>query len=83
MVDCLMSGNDMAVLSEAGCPGIADPGGQLVALAHANGIRVSPHVGPSSILLTLMGSGMNGQQFTFHGYLPKERKRQNKIHQGL
>lgn len=73
MIQALVSGNDLIVISEAGCPGIADPGAKLVALAHENEIRVEPLVGPSSILLALIGSGMNGQQFTFHGYLPKEK----------
>jgi 16S rRNA (cytidine1402-2'-O)-methyltransferase len=67
-------GQNMAILSEAGCPGIADPGGNLVALAHQQNIHVLPLVGPSSILLTLIGSGFNGQEFAFHGYLPRERK---------
>jgi len=66
----LLEGNDMGVISEAGCPGIADPGADLVRLAHAKGIKVVPLVGPSSILLALMASGLNGQQFAFHGYLP-------------
>lgn len=67
-------GHSIGVISEAGCPGIADPGAELVALAHEAGIRVAPLVGPSSILLALMGSGFSGQEFTFHGYLPKDRK---------
>ncbi len=67
-------GLDMGLLSEAGCPGIADPGAEIVKLAHEMGIRVIPLVGPSSILLAMMGSGMNGQSFTFHGYLPIEKK---------
>lgn len=66
----LLAGEDVGILSEAGCPGIADPGADLVALAHRRGIRVVPLVGPSSILLALMGSGLNGQCFAFHGYLP-------------
>ena len=66
----LLEGTDCAVLSEAGCPGVADPGSELVRRAHARGVRVEPLVGPSSILLALMGSGMNGQRFAFHGYLP-------------
>lgn len=74
LIKVLKSGENVGILSEAGCPGIADPGAVLVALAHENGIRVSPMVGPSSILLTLIGSGFNGQQFSFHGYLPKEQK---------
>jgi 16S rRNA (cytidine1402-2'-O)-methyltransferase len=65
-----LKGTDIGLLSEAGCPGVADPGAEVVALAHRHGIEVVPLVGPSSILLALMASGMNGQQFTFHGYLP-------------
>ncbi|MDX2360932.1 MAG: SAM-dependent methyltransferase [Crocinitomicaceae bacterium] len=68
------NGHDTGVLSDAGCPGVADPGAAIVALAHEKGIRVHPFVGPSSILLALMGSGFSGQKFSFHGYLPKERK---------
>ena len=64
------AGNDVGMLSDAGCPGIADPGALLVAAAHREGIAVVPLVGPSSILLALMASGMNGQGFAFHGYLP-------------
>jgi 16S rRNA (cytidine1402-2'-O)-methyltransferase len=63
-------GRDVGLLSDAGCPGVADPGAVIVAAAHAAGIRVVPLVGPSSILLALMASGMNGQGFAFHGYLP-------------
>jgi len=63
-------GFDVAVLSEAGCPGIADPGADVVRIAHQKGIRVVPIVGPSSIVLALMSSGMNGQNFAFNGYLP-------------
>ena len=69
----LLEGNDVGVMSEAGCPGIADPGTQLVAWAHNNGVKVVPHVGPSSITLALMASGLNGQCFTFHGYLSPKR----------
>jgi 16S rRNA (cytidine1402-2'-O)-methyltransferase len=64
------SGDDVGLLSDAGAPGVADPGAALVAFAHAAGIRVVPLVGPSAILLGLMAAGMNGQRFTFHGYLP-------------
>jgi 16S rRNA (cytidine1402-2'-O)-methyltransferase len=64
------AGHDVGLMSEAGCPGIADPGASLVRRAHELGIRVIPLVGPSSILLALMASGLNGQQFAFHGYLP-------------
>jgi 16S rRNA (cytidine1402-2'-O)-methyltransferase len=63
-------GADIGLLSDAGCPGVADPGAALVGAAHATGIRVVPLVGPSSLLLALMASGMNGQSFAFHGYLP-------------
>lgn len=66
------AGHDLGVLSEAGLPGIADPGGGLVALAHQKGIPVVPVSGPSSIILALIASGMNGQQFVFHGYLPRK-----------
>ncbi len=68
------NGENIGVMSEAGCPGVADPGASVVALAHSHGIPVKPLVGPSSILLALMGSGFSGQEFAFHGYLPKERK---------
>ncbi|MBN2485362.1 MAG: SAM-dependent methyltransferase [Bacteroidales bacterium] len=70
----------IGLLSEAGVPAVADPGGEIVALAHEKGIRVIPLVGPSSILLSLMASGMNGQSFVFHGYLPvKPNERAKKI----
>ena len=65
-----LEGHDLGVLSDAGCPGIADPGAMLVAEAHVRGMTVVPLVGPSSVLLALMAAGMNGQRFTFHGYLP-------------
>ena len=65
-----LTGEDIGLMSDAGCPAVADPGARLVARAHALGIRVAPLVGPSSILLGLMGSGLNGQSFAFHGYLP-------------
>jgi 16S rRNA (cytidine1402-2'-O)-methyltransferase len=65
-------GNDLGLLSDAGCPGVADPGARLVALAHQRGVRVVPLVGPSSLLLALMGSGLGGQRFAFHGYLPAQ-----------
>jgi 16S rRNA (cytidine1402-2'-O)-methyltransferase len=64
------TGHDMGLLSDAGCPGIADPGALLVAQAHRDAIAVVPLVGPSAVLLALMASGMNGQGFVFHGYLP-------------
>lgn len=68
----LLAGNNVGLLSEAGCPAVADPGAGLVRLAHQKNIRVVPLVGPSSILLALMASGLNGQRFVFHGYLPVE-----------
>ncbi len=66
----LEEGHNMAVVSEAGCPGVADPGADVVRIAHQKGFRVVPLVGPSSVLLALMASGMNGQNFAFNGYLP-------------
>ncbi len=74
----LKQGKQIAILSEAGCPGIADPGQILVAAAQEAGIQVKPLVGPSSILLALMASGMNGQHFQFHGYLPIEASERNR-----
>lgn len=68
--DALRAGHDVGVLSDAGCPGIADPGARLVASAHGADVRVVPLVGPSAVLLALMASGMDGQRFAFHGYLP-------------
>ncbi len=70
----LKEGFDIGVLSDAGCPGIADPGSDIVKLAHQHNCKVIPLVGPSSILLGLIASGMNGQNFAFHAYLPKEQK---------
>lgn len=67
-------GKNIGVISDAGCPGVADPGADVVALAHQKNIKVMPLVGPSSILLSLMASGFNGQSFCFNGYLPKEQK---------
>lgn len=74
LIKAMKAGKDIGIISEAGCAGIADPGAVLVALAHENEIHVYPTVGPSSILLTLIGSGFNGQQFSFSGYLPKDQK---------
>jgi len=74
LLQALKNGDNVGIISEAGCAGIADPGAILVAAAHEIGIQVCPMVGPSSILLTLIGSGFNGQQFSFHGYLPKDKK---------
>ncbi|PKQ44852.1 SAM-dependent methyltransferase [Confluentibacter flavum] len=71
-------GIDVGLLSEAGCPGIADPGADVVKLAHQLDIKVVPLVGPSSILMAMMGSGMNGQSFTFNGYLPIDKDERKK-----
>lgn len=76
-----LDGTDVGILSEAGCPGIADPGAAVVKIAHEKNIQVAPLVGPSSIVLALMASGMNGQNFAFNGYLAidgAERKKQLK-----
>jgi len=73
LLQAIRSGQDVGLLSEAGCPGVADPGAAMVALAHREGMRVVPLVGPSSLLLALMASGMNGQRFAFHGYLSPKR----------
>ena len=69
----LLAGEDCGLMSEAGCPAVADPGAALVRRAHAAGIRVAPLAGPSSILLALMACGMDGQRFAFHGYLPVDK----------
>jgi len=69
----LEAGKPVGLMSEAGCPGVADPGADIVAEAHKRGIKVIPLVGPSSILLALMASGFSGQSFTFHGYLPIDK----------
>jgi 16S rRNA (cytidine1402-2'-O)-methyltransferase len=73
MLQPCLQGKNIGIMSESGCPGVADPGAVIVKLAHENGIRVIPLVGPSSILLALMASGMNGQSFAFNGYLPIEK----------
>lgn len=74
------NGNDVALISEAGLPAVADPGAQLVALAHAHGITVVPAVGPSSLMLALMSSGLNGQSFAFCGYIPaKTEERRSRL----
>ena len=70
LLEPAFKGADLGLLSDAGCPGVADPGALLVAAAHRAGLRVVPLVGPSAVLLALMAAGMNGQQFAFHGYLP-------------
>jgi 16S rRNA (cytidine1402-2'-O)-methyltransferase len=74
----LLAGEDVGLMSEAGCPGVADPGAEIVDKAHRLGIKVVPLVGPSSILLALMASGFNGQSFTFHGYLPIDKGERGK-----
>ena len=70
MIQPCLNGINVGIMSEAGCPGVADPGAAIVKIAHEKGIQVVPLVGPSSILLAIMASGMNGQSFTFNGYLP-------------
>ncbi|RQO63911.1 SAM-dependent methyltransferase [Pedobacter sp. KBW01] len=79
----LTAGKDVGLMSEAGCPGIADPGADIVAEAHKRGIKVVPLVGPSSILLALMASGFNGQSFAFWGYLPIDKEQRTKRIKGL
>ena len=75
LAPALASGRDIALLADAGCPAVADPGAGLVARAHELGLRVRPLVGPSSLLLALMAAGMSGQRFRFVGYLPQDRSR--------
>ncbi len=75
----LENGSSMGVISEAGCPIIADPGALVVNLAQCKGLKVVPLIGPSSIILSLMASGFNGQNFTFHGYLPIESKKRSTV----
>lgn len=74
LIQPLIEGKTAGVISESGCPGVADPGARLVHMAHQFGVQVVPYVGPSSILMALMASGFNGQSFTFHGYLPIDKK---------
>ena len=74
----LIGGDPMGVISEAGCPAVADPGADVVAIAQRRGLKVVPLVGPSSILLSVMASGFNGQSFAFHGYLPIEQGERTK-----
>ena len=74
IVDRLLDGNDVGIMSESGCPGIADPGQEICELAHKHQIAIKPLIGPNSIILALMASGLNGQEFKFHGYLPIEQK---------
>lgn len=77
-LDPCEKGINVGLLSEAGCPGIADPGAEVVKMAHQNNIKVVPLVGPSSILMALMSSGMNGQSFAFNGYLPIDKDERKK-----
>lgn len=79
----LLAGHDVGLVSEAGAPAVADPGSMIVAAAHRAGVRVCPLVGASSILLALMGSGLNGQSFAFHGYLPQEKSARTRTLQTL
>jgi len=78
MLDPCLNGIDVGVISDAGCPGIADPGAAIVEQAHLKGIKVVPLVGPSSILLAMMASGFNGQNFAFNGYLPIDKRERRK-----
>ncbi|MBP8033244.1 MAG: SAM-dependent methyltransferase [Bacteroidia bacterium] len=74
----LLQGSNMGLMSDAGCPGIADPGAEIIKLAHKKGIKVVPLVGPSSIVLSIMASGFNGQNFAFNGYLPIDKIERSK-----
>lgn len=78
LLDPLHHGNNVGLMSEAGCPGVADPGAAIVRRAHMHGITVRPMVGPSSLLLALMASGLEGQRFAFHGYLPAREPERGK-----
>ena len=78
LLEPLRAGHDVGLLSEAGCPAVADPGANLVALAQKENIRVVPLIGPSSLLLALMASGLNGQRFAFQGYLPAKEADRSK-----
>jgi 16S rRNA (cytidine1402-2'-O)-methyltransferase len=81
-IEGLLQGKNVGLLSDAGCPGIADPGAEVIKLAHKHSIKVIPLIGPSSILLALISSGLNGQNFAFHGYLPKQKpERVSKLRQ--
>lgn len=82
-LDAAANGKNIGLLSEAGCPGIADPGAEIVKLAHEKKIPVVPLVGPSSLLMALMSSGMNGQHFQFHGYLPIDKGERSRFLKNL
>lgn len=79
MIQPCLEGKNMGLMSEAGCPGVADPGAVIVKLAHEKGIQVVPLVGPSSIILALMASGMNGQSFAFNGYIPIDKSEKKAV----
>ena len=83
MIQACLEGINVGLMSEAGCPGVADPGAVIVKLAHEKGIQVVPLVGPSSILLAIMASGMNGQSFTFNGYIPIDASEKKSALKGL
>ena len=83
MIEPCLNGINVGIMSEAGCPGVADPGAAIVKIAHEKGIQVVPLVGPSSILLAIMASGMNGQSFTFNGYLPIDAAEKKSTIKGL
>lgn len=83
IIELMNNGHDVGVLSDAGCPGIADPGSGLVEQAHKHHLEVIPLVGPSSVLLTLMGSGLNGQRFQFIGYLPKDQAQRLQLYKKI
>ncbi|MDI1255011.1 MAG: SAM-dependent methyltransferase [Flavobacterium sp.] len=83
MIKLCLEGKNVGLMSEAGCPGVADPGAAIVKIAHEKGIQVVPLVGPSSILLAVMASGMNGQSFAFNGYLPIEKSEKKAALKGL
>ena len=78
LLEPIIKGHDMGLISDSGAPSIADPGHRLVRIAQSKGIKVIPLIGPSSIFLALMASGLNGQNFAFYGYLPKEKGRKRK-----
>ena len=82
-LDPIKNGHSIGILSEAGVPCVADPGATIVSIAHRKGIEVRPCVGPSSILLALMASGFNGQQFAFRGYLPHDRPIRKRVYQAM
>ena len=82
-LDPINKGHSIGIVSEAGVPCVADPGASIVSIAHRRGIQVRPCVGPSSILLALMSSGFNGQQFTFRGYLPHDRAIRKRVFQAM